>query len=316
MLLNELYNDVISLDVLKKFLQKNVSNEMIDFLVDKTNSIIKIRRSSENKTIELRNFIKVLVISSNVQTATLISTAVYLDKLRAIIPSNVCGIDSTRHRMFLGCLILAAKSLNDSSPLNKHWTSYTRGLLTLKEINTIERELLSYFKWDINITSSEIIDSIKPLLIPIKDEIKEQTSCSTTFFTPSPLSSTKENMVPLDGYKTPEQFQHSFTTSPLSMTSPSSVASTYCESVSPSSHRTIRHEYPYMSDNSSTPNLAESPDRNSNLEKSNNQYDLNCYHNTVSNSLIDLASINDDLEKMAPKAADIKNKRSRWSLIF
>lgn len=317
MLQKEVYHKDINSDVLKKFLKKNVSNEMINFLVEKTNNIIKIKRTPDTKIIELKNFIKILVISSNVQTPTLMSTAVFLDKLRAIIPSNVRGIESTRHRMFLGCLILSAKSLNDSSPLNKHWAAYSRGLLTLKEINTIERELLSYFKWNIRISSSEIIDSIRPLLIPIRDEMEIQTKSTTEYLLPTPLASPKHHTIHTDGYSTPPQYYAEIPTTPLSMTSPSSVASTYCESASPLSHRSSKSDHPYITDNSSTPNLPEPSGKQIRTEKNvYPYYDSSSYNDNVSNSLIDLININDALEKMAYKTTEVKPKKSRWSLIF
>ena len=76
-------------------------------------------------------------------------------------------METTRHRIFLSALIVAAKSLNDSSPLNKHWTKYTDGLLTLEEVNLAERELLNILNWKTNITKEELIISLYPFLQPI-----------------------------------------------------------------------------------------------------------------------------------------------------
>lgn len=156
------------------FNRNPVSNEMIDFLSSTTESIINVQeaRSISNIALpppSLTRFIKNLVLHSNVQTPTLMATSVYLAKLRAIIPNNVYGIETTRHRIFLGCLILAAKTLNDSSPLNKHWAKYTDGLLTICEVNTIERELLEYFDWNVIINTKDLITCLEPLLKPIKE---------------------------------------------------------------------------------------------------------------------------------------------------
>ena len=118
----------------------------------------------------LTEFINRLIKHSNVQTPTLMATSVYLAKLRSLIPSKVYGIETTRHRIFLGCLILAAKTLNDSSPLNKHWAEYTDGLLLLREVNTIERELLEYFDWDVTISTEDLITCLSPFLKKIKEE--------------------------------------------------------------------------------------------------------------------------------------------------
>ena len=125
-------------EALLQFNKKAVSKEMVQYLASTTASIIKIKKTNSMIDIALPapplvKFINRLIKHSNVQTPTLMATSVYLVKLRSIIPSNVYGIETTRHRIFLGCLILAAKTLNDSSPLNKHWAEYTDGLLLLRE---------------------------------------------------------------------------------------------------------------------------------------------------------------------------------------
>ncbi|SCU82376.1 LANO_0B05996g1_1 [Lachancea nothofagi CBS 11611] len=167
------------LEALLQFNRKRVSNEMIDFLAATTNSVIHVQSQDrspggDHPLVSLTEFIRGLVIHSNVQTPTLMSTAVYLAKLRAIIPATVHGIETTRHRIFLGCLIVAAKNLNDSSPLNRHWASYTNGLLDAREVNTLERELLEYFDWNIRITMQDLLTCLAPFLAPIKAQILAQ----------------------------------------------------------------------------------------------------------------------------------------------
>lgn len=153
------------------FNKQSVSKDMIVYLASTTSSIIRVKSSFNSKIPSLTSFIHGLVKYSNVQTPTLMATCVYLAKLRNIIPSNTHGIETTQHRLFLGCLILAAKTLNDSSPLNKHWTKYTNGLLELIEVNTIERELIEYFSWDVIITTEELIACLSPFLHPIKEKL-------------------------------------------------------------------------------------------------------------------------------------------------
>lgn len=165
-------------EALVKFNRKRVSNDMVNYLVATTNSIIQTDPSEEQdenaeNTPSLTLFIKRLIVHSNVQTPTLMSTLVYLTKLRKIIPSDVVGIETTKHRIFIGCLILAAKTLNDSSPLNKHWTQYTDGLFELCEVNTIERELLEYFNWDVMIKQDDLVTVLSPFLQPIKEQMAE-----------------------------------------------------------------------------------------------------------------------------------------------
>ncbi|KAL6453262.1 PCL2 PHO85 cyclin-2 [Candida maltosa Xu316] len=160
---------------------------MINFLVATTNSIIQVKPSKKQQpaqhtckivaykhTISLTHFIKNLIAYSNVQTPTLMATLVYLNKLRNLLPANAVGMETTRHRIFLSALIVAAKSLNDSSPLNKHWTKYTDGLLTLEEVNLAERELINILKWNVTIKHDELIITLQPFLIGIKQKLLQK----------------------------------------------------------------------------------------------------------------------------------------------
>ncbi|KAI5951344.1 PCL2 [Candida jiufengensis] len=177
-------------EALKIFSRQPVSLEMIDFLVSTTNSIIQVKKSPKssssiisntnttkiisNPIISLTDFIKNLINYSNVQTPTLMSTLYYLNKLRNFLPANAVGMETTRHRIFLSCLIIAAKNLNDSSPLNKHWTKYTNGLLNLYEINLAERELIDILNWNLKINEYELILVLQPFLLPIKQQLINQ----------------------------------------------------------------------------------------------------------------------------------------------
>lgn len=160
---------------------------MINFVVNVTQNIISSNNIIDNyggddddKNVKnqnipaLRKFIIDLVNQSNVQTPTLLCTVVYLLRLKKLLFANiddatngtrVTGISTTRHRIFIGCLIISGKNLNDSSPLNKHWANYTKGLLTLTEINKIEIEILNLLDWKLNFSNLELIDVLKPLLL-------------------------------------------------------------------------------------------------------------------------------------------------------
>ncbi|ODQ81795.1 hypothetical protein BABINDRAFT_160034 [Babjeviella inositovora NRRL Y-12698] len=195
---------------LKKFVRQPVSHEMVHYLVATTESIIKVKAQtytpsansypsppttppatisnsplrkrdefkftppSRTSPISLTNFINNLIHYSNVQTPTLMSSLVYLVRLRAVLPANVYGIETSRHRIFLGCLIIAAKNLNDSSPLNKHWQKYTDGLLTQLEVNECEREIIAHLNWSLNIDEIDLINVLQPFLAPIKEKIRAQ----------------------------------------------------------------------------------------------------------------------------------------------
>lgn len=164
------YSNLTPRQALKSFFRRKVDEAMILHLLKITENIIKVQNPTKSEVVDgfqpLYDFIKALVTGSNVQTPTLMSTTIYLRRLSKILPSNVIGISSTRHRMFVGCLIITSKNLNDSSPLNKHWKNYCLDMLSLSEINTIEREILELFNWNLEFDESELIESLGELLIP------------------------------------------------------------------------------------------------------------------------------------------------------
>ncbi|KAK3316032.1 hypothetical protein B0H66DRAFT_478499 [Apodospora peruviana] len=127
----------------------------------------------------LEEFITHLVTSSNVQVPTLMSTLVYLNRLKSRLQPMAKGLRCTTHRIFLAALILAAKYLNDSSPKNKHWASYsvvsnsayTFGF-SRTEVNLMEKQLLFLLDWELRITPDDLYRELEPFLAPIRGEVE------------------------------------------------------------------------------------------------------------------------------------------------
>lgn len=127
----------------------------------------------------VEQFIRKLVESSNVQVATLMPTLVYLERLKTKLQPMSRGLRCTSHRIFLACLILAAKNVNDISPKNKHWARYTNfdgpgfhfGFCT-SEVNLMEKQLLGLLNWDLRLTERELYDTWEDYLQPIHGKIE------------------------------------------------------------------------------------------------------------------------------------------------
>jgi G1/S-specific cyclin PLC1 len=134
------------------FVQLPVSKEMVSYLARKASQVIRCERPPRSSHLRslpklppIEAFITSLVERSHMQVSTLMTSLVYLNRLKVKLPAVAKGKRCTAHRIFLASLILAAKNLNDSSPKNKHWAryTYTRGFpnfsFSITEVNLIEK---------------------------------------------------------------------------------------------------------------------------------------------------------------------------------
>jgi PHO85 cyclin-1 len=175
------------------FVQLPVSKEMVSYLAKKASQVIRCDRSPrsshllspqcsavEPKLPSIKAFITSLVERSHMQVPTLMTSLVYLNRLKAKLPAVAKGKRCTAHRIFLASLILAAKNLNDSSPKNKHWARYTyiRGFpnfsFSITEVNLIEKQMLFLLDWDLRIRPADLYQHLEPFLAPIRDYQMEQ----------------------------------------------------------------------------------------------------------------------------------------------
>ncbi|KAI5464737.1 hypothetical protein BGZ63DRAFT_350069 [Mariannaea sp. PMI_226] len=193
---------------LEQFVYQPVGRDMISYLADAAQNVIACDsnlmppapadsrtlpptppRSPEPRTVRsedgglptLEEFITQLVVSSNVQVPTLMSTLVYLARLKSKLQPMARGLRCTTHRIFLAALILAAKYLNDSSPKNKHWANYSNINTEMysfgfsrTEVNLMEKQLLFLLEWDLRITEEDLYRELDDFLEPLRHKIAER----------------------------------------------------------------------------------------------------------------------------------------------
>lgn len=111
---------------------------------------------------KVEQFISQLVKVSKVPASTLLPTLVYLNRIKSRLQLQLYWPRYARHQIFLTCLIMAAKYVNDISPKNKHWArhaTFNGFKFYTNEVNHMEKQLLQLLDWDLRVKEEDLYES-------------------------------------------------------------------------------------------------------------------------------------------------------------
>jgi hypothetical protein len=117
--------------------------------------------------ISLEDYMKRILKYGKITHATVVSALIYLDRIMA---NNTAGkswlvvTDWTIHRTVLGCIVLAAKFLDDEHFNNHHMAAV--GGVTNLELNALEIEMAKRLHFSFHVTSEQYMN-YEDLLVPM-----------------------------------------------------------------------------------------------------------------------------------------------------
>lgn len=123
----------------------------------------------------LESFMSSIMTAMGISFATLAGAAVYLVRLKQLLPSDAGGPIDVAHRIFTACLIIAEKYLNDECHHNKSWAECSKNRIGgtlygygLKDLEVMEREMLGLLGWDLRIRQEDLFRVFENFLAPIR----------------------------------------------------------------------------------------------------------------------------------------------------
>ncbi|KAJ2548831.1 PHO85 cyclin-1 [Coemansia sp. RSA 1933] len=145
---------------------------------------------------EFRYFIRTLLINGRISADTLVHALIYLSRFHQRVAGRQAHVEEgAKHKLFLAALLVASKFCDDRYPLASISVCefLPPGLLTLSEINRMERAFLKVIKYKLIVDPNELalllskhgID-IKQIAIAISERLGNHRTGTPTAAAPLP----------------------------------------------------------------------------------------------------------------------------------
>ncbi|KAJ1723889.1 PHO85 cyclin-1 [Coemansia erecta] len=129
--------------------------------VDRPNSTLKLpsRQPDNRKFPEFRYFVRTLLINGRISADTLVHALIYLSRFhRRAFKKSAVVEEGAKHKLFLAALLVASKFCDDRYPLATISVCefLPRGLLSLEEVNRMERAFLRVIGFKLIVDPDEL----------------------------------------------------------------------------------------------------------------------------------------------------------------
>lgn len=102
---------------------------------------------------KLSHFIAYALHRTKLDPCVTFAALVLLQRLKARYPF---ATGSSGHRLFISTYMLASKVICEDSFANKSWCIVAGGMFQLREINQMEREMIQWLDWELNVESGAL----------------------------------------------------------------------------------------------------------------------------------------------------------------
>ncbi|KAL5532012.1 hypothetical protein ACEPAF_5576 [Sanghuangporus sanghuang] len=102
----------------------------------------------------LAHFVAYALHRTRLHPSVVFTALALLHRLKSRFPA---ARGSSGHRLFLAAYMLASKVVCDDTYSNKSWAVVGQGMFALREINQMEREMLGYLEWSLNIPGEDLV---------------------------------------------------------------------------------------------------------------------------------------------------------------